>query len=50
MTKEEWFEQLAAKKAARGYSPDEVAAYLEDLRARYAHVTDEEFAAAHAAR
>lgn len=45
MTKAEWFDQLIAKRADRGYTPEENAAYRADLEAHYATVTDAEFAA-----
>ena len=50
MTKEQWFKKLLAKRAERGYTAEEQAAYLADLRNKYAAVTDKEFASAHKAQ
>jgi hypothetical protein len=41
-TKEEWFDELCAKKRERHYTEDEVAEYRRDLERRYGSVTDEE--------
>lgn len=49
-TKAEWIESLVARKRERGgYTEDELAQYREQLAARYAHYSEEEFGHAVAA-
>lgn len=43
MTKDEWIQHLAAKKAASGYTADEVAEYVLQMQRRYAGMTDGDF-------
>jgi hypothetical protein len=44
MTKQQWFDVLCAKRAARGYTAEENAAYRAQLEIRYMGVSDGAFA------
>jgi len=50
MNKAEWLDSLMERRRARGYTEAELAEIRRDQEARLAGITDEEFAAAYAAR